>query len=593
MIRLLIMLTALLSLTAYSRSREARLRIIATSDIHGNYLPYDFINHKNRGGGLSHVQTYVRKQAEEHGRERLIILDNGDILQGQPTAYYYNFIDTTSRHFCAEAMNFIGYDAATAGNHDIETGHAVYDRWAEQCHFPLLGANVVNTKTGQPYWKPYTIMERQGLRIAILGLITPGIPKWLPENLWDGMRFEDMAETAKRYMPEMRMREKADIVIGLFHSGTGSQKATGHLTENATLQVAREVPGFDLVICGHDHRETVQHIKDVHGGDVLILNPAADGMKAAEADITVRIRPHKAVTKDKAGRLFRPNHIVHKKVEGRLIDLNDLEPDAGYMARFKAEDQAVRTFTQEVIGHNHTRLSTRKAYFGPSAFVDFIHTLQLRISGADISFCAPLDFDAEIPAGNIRMSDMFNLYKYENMLYVMTLSGQEIKDYLEFSYARWTQQMTHPDDHLLLFRDGAERITIPWQRLKNPCFDFDSAAGLLYTADITKPAGEKITIYRLADGRPFSLKTVYRVAINSYRGGGGGGHLTEGAGIPREELAARTVWSTDKDLRYYLMQTIKEAGNIAPKALNHWHFIPEDWRTAAERRDTRLLFGND
>lgn len=110
------------------------------------------------------------------------MVDNGDILQGQPTAYYYNFIDTVSTHVVAEIQNFMGYAVGNMGNHDVETGHAVYDRWIKQCKFPVLGANIVDNATGKPYLKPYEIINRDGVKIAILGMITPAIPSWLPEN---------------------------------------------------------------------------------------------------------------------------------------------------------------------------------------------------------------------------------------------------------------------------------------------------------------------------------------------------------------------------------------------------------------------------
>ncbi len=567
---------AALVLAAPAREREITLRIIGTSDVHGNYLPYDFIDRKPWSGGLSRVQTYVNQQAASMGREHLVLLDNGDILQGQPTAYYYNFIDTVSVHLCAAALNHIGYDAATVGNHDVETGHAVYDRWAGECHFPMLGANVITTKTGESYWKPYTIIERSGVRIAVLGKVTPGIPQWLPERLWAGLRFDDMVETARRWMPEMRYKEHADIVIGLFHSGVGRADGGGRLNENASLQVAHEVPGFDLVICGHDHREACRRILNAEGDSVLVLNPGANGMKVAQADITLPVNGK--------------GKVKGKTVVGHLADVAKIIPDQEFLKAFETQQRAVEQYTQEEIGRNVTALSTRPAYFGPSPFVDFIHSLQLKISGAEISFCAPLAFDAEIPAGDIRVSDMFNLYKYENQLYVMRLSGREIKDYLEYSYAGWTTQMKNANDHLLLFRDDAANLPEAWQRLRTQSYNFDSAAGLSYTVDETRPAGEKVTISGMADGTPSSDERMHRAPVNSYRGGGGVGLPTEGAGIPKDSLPGRIVWSTDKDLRYYLMQEIRRAGVIAPKSLDEWHFVPEGWAEAAGRRDMELLF---
>lgn len=198
--------------------------------------------------------------------------------------------------------------------------------------------------------------------------------------------------------------------------------------------------------------------------------------------------------------------------------------------------------------------------------------------------------DASIPEGDIHVRDMFNLYRYENMLYVMQLTGREVKDYLEFSYARWTAQMHAPTDHMLLFRANAHELTDAWQRLQYPSFNFDSAAGICYTVDLTKPTGQKITITQMADGSPFSLSKTYRCAVNSYRGNGGGYLLTQGAGIPSAELPKRIVWSTDKDLRYYLMTRIEQLGVISPAPLNQWHFIPEDWATQARKKDEPLLF---
>ena len=131
MLRLLLTVMGLTALaTAPAADEDTRIKIIATSDVHGNYFPYDLIARREAAGGLSRVAAYVRGERGRMGSGRVLLLDNGDILQGQPTAYFYNFIDTTATHLCAEALGYIGYDAATMGNHDIETGHAVYDRWA-------------------------------------------------------------------------------------------------------------------------------------------------------------------------------------------------------------------------------------------------------------------------------------------------------------------------------------------------------------------------------------------------------------------------------------------------------------------------------
>ena len=170
----LICLAALLwagmKLTAADNVKEVEIKIIETSDVHGNFFPYNFIERKEWNGSLARVYSYVKEQRKLYG-DNCILVDNGDILQGQPTAYYYNFIDTVSTHVVAEIQNFMGYAVGNMGNHDVETGHAVYDRWIKQCKFPVLGANIVDNATGKPYLKPYEIINRDGVKIAILGMI--------------------------------------------------------------------------------------------------------------------------------------------------------------------------------------------------------------------------------------------------------------------------------------------------------------------------------------------------------------------------------------------------------------------------------------
>ena len=136
----------MLMLVLPALSQNITIKLIQTSDVHGNLFPYDFINQREWGGSLSRVSSYVKKQRECYGNQ-LVLMDNGDILQGQPTAYYYNFMDTVSTHIVADVMNYMGYDVGNMGNHDIETGHAVYDRWVRQCHHPILGANVIDAST--------------------------------------------------------------------------------------------------------------------------------------------------------------------------------------------------------------------------------------------------------------------------------------------------------------------------------------------------------------------------------------------------------------------------------------------------------------
>lgn len=564
-----LLLWAFLSLSA--ATREVKLKLIETSDIHGNFFPYNFITQQDWKGSFARVHSYAQQERQTYG-DNLLLMDNGDILQGQPSAYYYNFMDTVSTHITAAMMNYMGFVVGNMGNHDVEAGHAVYDRWISQCQFPVLGANIIRTSDEQPYLKPYEIIEREGVKIAVLGMITPAIPTWLPETLWKGLYFADMEQTARKWMPIIQEKEKPDIIIGLFHAGKEARTVAGKYREDASAEIAERIPGFDIIMMGHDHRRFCGKIANAQGDSVLLINPANNGRTVGDVEITLTLDGDK---------------VIRKSIQGKLADMDKLEPSPDFMNQFAPQYQAVEAFVSEKVGTFTETISTRPAYFGPSAFIDFIHSLQLDLTGADISFAAPLSFDAVIKEGDIHISDMFNLYKYENMLYTMELTGKEIKGFLEESYAIWTNQMKSADDHVLLL---TERKDGNGYTFTNPSFNFDSAAGIIYTVDVTKPAGQKVSIQSLANGESFDLNRTYRVALNSYRGNGGGELLTKGAGIPQDQLKDRIISATEKDLRYYMIQYIREKKTLSPQPLNQWKMIPEDWTEKAAERDARLLF---
>ncbi len=564
-----LLLWAFLSLSA--ATREVKLKLIETSDIHGNFFPYNFITQQDWKGSFARVHSYAQQERQTYG-DNLLLMDNGDILQGQPSAYYYNFMDTVSTHITAAMMNYMGFVVGNMGNHDVEAGHAVYDRWISQCQFPVLGANIIRTSDEQPYLKPYEIIERGGVKIAVLGMITPAIPTWLPETLWKGLYFADMEQTARKWMPIIQEKEKPDIIIGLFHAGKEARTVAGKYREDASAEIAERIPGFDIIMMGHDHRRFCGKIANAQGDSVLLINPANNGRTVGDVEITLTLDGDK---------------VIRKSIQGKLADMDKLDPSPDFMKQFAPQYQAVEAFVSEKVGTFTETISTRPAYFGPSAFIDFIHSLQLDLTGADISFAAPLSFDAVIKEGDIHISDMFNLYKYENMLYTMELTGKEIKGFLEESYAIWTNQMKSADDHVLLL---TERKDGNGYTFTNPSFNFDSAAGIIYTVDVTKPAGQKVSIQSLANGEPFDLNRTYRVALNSYRGNGGGELLTKGAGIPQDQLKDRIISATEKDLRYYMIRYIREKKTLSPQPLNQWKMIPEDWTEKAAERDARLLF---
>lgn len=556
-----------------TKEKTIDLKFIETSDVHGSFFPYDFINRKPKAGSLARVATYVNQLRSQHG-ENVILLDNGDILQGQPVNYYSNYVDTTSANIAAQVVNYLRYDAQTIGNHDVETGHRVYDKWVSATHCPILGANVIDTKTNKPYLKPYTILKRGGARIAIIGLLTPAIPNWLGENLWSGLRFEEMVSSARQWMRVVKEQEKADIVIGLFHSGKDGGITTPHYKEDAALAVAREVPGFDVVFFGHDHTRYADAVTNSEGKLVACLDPANNAMSVAQADLQL---------------VKKKGRWCVKESQWKLVDVADLPVDNDFVDHFSAFNETVKAYANRVIGTFENTISTRDSYFGNSAFNDLILNLELSITKADVAFNAPVSFDVAIKKGPVRVADMFNLYKYENQLFVMRLTGKEIRKALEMSYDLWVNTMTSPDDHLLLL-DSQTRGDQQRLGFKNFSFNFDSAAGIDYEVDVTKPNGQKVKVLKMSNGEPFDENKYYKVAVNSYRANGGGELLTRGAGIAKDDLNDRIVWRSEYDLRHYLMEEIKRLGTLNPQPNTNWRFVPEQWTQEAAKRDRQLLF---
>jgi 2',3'-cyclic-nucleotide 2'-phosphodiesterase/3'-nucleotidase len=316
------------------------------------------------------------------------------------------------------------------------------------------------------------------------------------------------------------------------------------------------------------------------GDTVLILEGGSRAEKIARADV-----------------VFRKDKIIgkmHKTATGKIIDVDKYSPDGEFITRFSAQKDVIMKYVNKVIATSEATISSRDSYFGSSPFVDMVHSIQLDITKADISFSAPLSFDVKISAGPVTVGDMYKLYRFENMLYTMSMSGSEIKKYLEFSYAGWLNTMKGPGDYLLKFqvsKDGKPILKNGEAWLKNQPYNFDSAAGIDYTVDVSKPEGKRVTIKSFSNGKPFELDKTYLVAVNSFRGNGGGGHFTAGAGISKNELPKRLIKSTEKDLRYYILNYLEAKGTIKPVALNNWKIIPEKWVKDARARDYELLFG--
>jgi 2',3'-cyclic-nucleotide 2'-phosphodiesterase/3'-nucleotidase len=607
----LVLFVAILSLSVFAQTGTAEksvtLTFIETSDIHGMIYPYDFVNARPTATSLAQVASLIAE--ERAANPNVVLLDNGDSLQGSPVVYYYNFEKTDGPHIWSQVTNYLAYDAVSVGNHDIEAGHAVYDKLYEEMQASVICANAVKPN-GEPYFTPYAIIEKSGVKIAVLGLTSPKIPDWLPPQFWTGMEFEDMVESAKKWVPVIMEKEKPDVLVGLFHAGVdytyGNVTADTKFNENAAQLVAQKVPGFDIVFVGHDHsgwdglgwdpatKKKVE-VKDPNGKTVYIFGALNAARKVPVVNLMLDWNEE--------------TKAWDKRVRGGLIDIAQYKPEAEFMAKFDESSKGVKAWVDRPIGKMDGVITTRDSMFGDSAFVDLIHRIQLELSkdpaiglaAADISFAAPLSADAKIPTsadGTLYVRDMFNLYVYENFLYTMTMTGQQVKDFLEYSYEYWFTTMPNDGNHIINFQKDKEGKLVFDTRTNMPLtatryYNYDSAAGINYVVDISQPAGKRVSIYSMADGRIFNPRTTYTVAINSYRGSGGGGHLTKGAGINSEVVRTMKLvnGATTKDLRYFLLKWFEgQKGTVTVSPIGNWEIMPATLAAKGIANDYPLLY---
>jgi 2',3'-cyclic-nucleotide 2'-phosphodiesterase/3'-nucleotidase len=197
-----------LAASAQPATKTVHLKIIETSDVHGHFFPYDFMEKKPIKGTLVRANYYIKKERAKYG-DNLLLIDNGDILQGQPCVYWSNYVMPEDENLAATVINYMKYDAETVGNHDVEPGHKVYDKWIREVRCPLIGANIVkedfkdgpaNPESVYTGLKPYSVHYMDGVKICIIGMLTPAIPNWLNKSIWKGMAFEEMVSCAKKWV---------------------------------------------------------------------------------------------------------------------------------------------------------------------------------------------------------------------------------------------------------------------------------------------------------------------------------------------------------------------------------------------------------
>ena len=552
---------------------EYTFRLLTTNDVHGRYFDSLYVE-DGTTSSLTNVAWYVDSIRVAEGVDNVILLDAGDCLQGDNAAYYYNYVDTLSKHLYARMVEYIGYDAVVVGNHDIETGHKVYDRLVKTMDVPLLAANAIRTDNGKAYFQEYVTLKRHGLNITIIGFTNPNIKGWLSPGLWEGMTFESLLPFAQETVDRIKTKEKSDVVIVAVHAGTG--KGDGTVLESQGLDLFKSLRGVDFVVCAHDHSPVV-HKND----SICLINAGSHCRSLGYGTVKVKVED---------------GMVVSKSLDAELMPMGKNNVDKDMQKAFHADYEAVKAFTLKEVGELKADLSTRDAYIGMADYMNLIHTLSLGCSPAQISFAAPLTFDGFIKAGTLVYNDLFTIYPYENQLFVVNMTGEEIRDYLEYSYDLWINTIDSADDHLLKIKDSPDPRTgrKHWSFV-NRSYNFDSAGGLIYEVDVTKPKGERVNIKSLADGTPFDLSSSYNVAMTSYRASGGGNIMREGAGVDTDRIADRVV-AYHPEIRDILYDYLVAHKEIDPATIGdrtvigEWSFVPEDLAAKALEQDMKLVF---
>lgn len=557
-------LTAVLSLHAQERT----LHIVTTGDVHGSWFDKPYVEGQARRTSLMSVKHYVDSLRAAAGPENLLLIDAGDCLQGDNAAYYFNYVRTDVPHLFPRIVEYMGYDAVVVGNHDIETGHAVYDRVASElarAGIPWLGGNALRTADGKPYFPVWKVFDKAGMRVAVLGFTNPNMKGWLSEPVWRGMDFVSLIPFVQECVDELRAKEKPDAVVVAVHSGTGD--GSGEVLENQGLDLLNSLSGVDVIVCAHDHRPFATE-KD----GCMLLNGGARAGNVGHAVISLG---------------------ASKSVRGEIVRMDKDRVDSRMGEEFEEEFEAVKAFTVRKVGHISMELRTRDAYRGMSDYINLVHTVQMSVPEAQISFAAPLTFDGTVKAGDVIYNDMFTIYPYENQLFVLRLKGSEIRKCLEYSYDSWIQT---PGRHVLRMADSPDARTGArrWSFTARP-YNFDSAAGLVYTVDVTRPFGERVKISSLADGTAFDEDGWYNVAMTSYRANGGGNILFKGGGLSKEEADSRVVarYPEIRDMVYGFISAHKEITPALvgdPSVIGEWHFVPEKKVSRLMDADMALIF---
>lgn len=502
--------------------------IMVTSDLHGAIRPIHYNTNAYRPAGLALLASLIRRERERS--PELLLVDNGDLLQGSPLASYAaSFISDHEVHPFINVLNELGYDAAVMGNHEFNYGQVLLRKAVEDSHFPWLSANIVvehqddtimnhlnegkhdaeirpvaPSGAGIPaFGPPYLIKTlSSGVKIALLGATTHYIPNWEhPKNI-EGLHFLDALETIRAWVGYIREHEQPDVLVVSYHGGFESDLETGEpaerLTgENQAYAICRDIEGIDVLLTGHQHRQLTA---DIHG--VTVIQPGFSGNGVGHVSVQLEQLAN--------GKWW----IAGKQARLLLLDENsDVQPDAAVMKLTDELEARAQAWLDQPIGEVAGDLSIADPAalrLAAHPFIAFVHQVQMEATGAQISNTALLSEEARGFGSLITVRDVLSNFIYPNTLTVLELRGQDIRDALEQT-ARYFE----------VEASGEVIVNPAYMQPKPQHYNYDMWAGIEYELDISKPAGSRVVKLE-REGIPVAMDATYSVVMNSYRAAGGG-----------------------------------------------------------------------
>ena len=518
-------------------AQQVTVTLLATTDLHGNLVPVDYVTGQPVARGLAKIATLIRDARA--GNANTLLIDCGDTIQGTPLEGVYQSMartgaDPAGRRPAAplagdpmmRAMNLLGYDAMTVGNHEYNAGLANLAKARRDAKFPWISANTTLAARGaEREFAGYIVKTVGGVKVAVIGITTPVIPMWeRPENL-GAYRFVPPIEVVRTVVAKLRREERPDAIVVAAHSGLGRNLQTGAAeepAENVVYQLAEQIPELDAIVFGHSHAQMEGELV----GKVLLVQPKNGGASLGRIDFTLDRRP--------AGGWM----VVSKK--SRLIPVTQQTAAApDLMAMAKPYEEAAERYLNTPVARSARELSAARGREEDTAVVDLVQRVQLFCAKADVSFTALYNPEVRIPQGQVTVRQIAALYPYDNELLAIQGTGKMVKDALE-NAARY-------------FSGNAM-----------PGFNYDMAAGVEYEIDRSRPEGDRIVNLRWR-GKPLGPERELRIAVNNYRAGGSGGYTMF--------RGAKVVWRSREDIRDLLIRYYTERKSIPGEATGNWKMV--------------------